>query len=74
MLYKLNGVYYEPVETEKLTEFTKAELRAILESLSVSVSVCSDDYTWGHFTEKEEKNFLLWKQVSPKIDKLINSK
>ena len=74
MLYKLNGVYYEPVETEELTEFTKEELRAILESLSIATSVCSEDYNWGHLNEKEEKNFHLWKQVSPKIDKLIESK
>jgi len=57
-----------------MTELSKAELRAILESLSVSVSVCSDDYTWGHFTEKEERNYLLWKEVTPKIQKLIQSK
>jgi len=57
-----------------MQELSKAELKAILESLSIATSVCSEDYNWGHLNEKEEKNFHLWKQVSPKIDKLIESK
>lgn len=74
MLYRLNGVYYEPVETKELTEFTKAELRAILESLSISTNACFDDYRYGHLDENQENNYLLWNLVSPKIEKLIESK
>lgn len=57
-----------------MKELSKAELRAILESLSISTAVCSEDYNWGHLNEKEERTFELWRQVSPKIDQLINSK